>query len=105
MNICIEYLYRDAHNYKNWGSVIFTNTRCTSTQELERDIRKNLIDGNFFIAEDLGIPTLYNTSFDPSVDHGWHEYHAIHQTDNESEHRDIDEIFFLLAESTKKALQ
>ena len=79
MNILFEYLYRDAGNFKNWGEVIFSNKSNIPLAEIETEIRTNLIDGQFFVAEEVGVPTLY---FDERTedDHGWHEFDGVEET-------------------------
>lgn len=102
MNICIEYLYRDADNYKNWGRFVCQNSNDTPIAELISSFRETLIDGEFFVAEDVGIPILYFNHFDPNSGHGWHEFHDIYPVDDAAEGRDISAILALLAKSSKK---
>lgn len=69
-----DYLYRDASNYKSWGSLLLEG-RATET-ELEQ-LRARLESGEFFIAEQVGIPPLYaelwQFSDGPTEDdHVWH---------------------------------
>lgn len=73
-----EYLYRDAGNYKAWGSVLLTGT-VTPVQEAE--FRKLLDGGEFFVAEKVGIPPLnrelWTWSGGPTEgDHGFHEFYG-----------------------------
>jgi hypothetical protein len=68
MPIRFEYLYRCAGNYKEWGEVLLSNPEHRPLDELEAEIRSNLIDGEFFIAEQIGIPTLYFDETDPELD-------------------------------------
>jgi len=42
MNIIFEYLYRDAGNNKNFGSVIFSNHKGLSVEEIGAKIRADL---------------------------------------------------------------
>jgi hypothetical protein len=74
-----EYLYRDAANYKAWGQLLlsgqFTNDQIA--QMLSR-----FDSGEFFIAEQIGIPTLHQELWQysngpTSDDHAWHSFHAI----------------------------
>jgi len=80
MNIELEYLYRDAGNNKIWSSVVFGNSNKSDIAELERKIRATLIDGDWFVAEKLGVPPLKFKTSDESLDHGWHEFHQVSLT-------------------------
>ena len=71
-----DYLYRDASNYKGYGSVLLWGE---ATPENEAAIRAVLIDGMYFEAERVGVPTLYHlvrgdAEPDGDEDHGWHEF-------------------------------
>ena len=74
-----DYCYRDASNYKAWGSLLLQGA-CSSS-DIE-GLRNQLDSGEFFIAEQLGIPPLYAElwalSGGPSVDdHVWHTFYAL----------------------------
>ncbi|MFL9844177.1 hypothetical protein [Flavobacterium rhizosphaerae] len=78
-NIKLNYLYRDASNYKQYGSVVFANTNNIAAKTINNIIKSNLIDGEFFVAEAWEIPVLY---FDNIIDadHNWHEFQNIEVT-------------------------
>jgi hypothetical protein len=80
-NIKFHYLYRDAGNYKNFGSVVLVNPENLSLAEFENRLRANLIDDIWFYAEDWGLPNLrpHLTIHDPT----WHELLSIEFTDDE----------------------
>jgi hypothetical protein len=74
-----DYLYRDASNYKAWGSLLLEGS---ATKEDIGELRARLDGGEFFIAEQVGIPTLYaelwKLSDGPSDDdHVWHTFHEL----------------------------
>lgn len=74
-----EYLYRDASNYKSWGTLLLKGT--ASSADIE-EIKNSFESGEFFIAEQLGIPTLYAELWEfsngPSIDdHVWHTFYAL----------------------------
>ncbi|MDX2208041.1 MAG: hypothetical protein SFU57_10385 [Gemmatimonadales bacterium] len=80
-----EYLYRDASNYKAWGSVLLDGQATSAT---EAAIRARLIDGTWFVAERIGVPTLYRlvwgaTGPDEDEDHVWHEFVGLVATGQE----------------------
>ena len=74
-----EYLYRDAGNYKTWGSLLLEGASHTD------DITKlcaSFDGGEFFNAEQLGIPSLrerlwVGTGGPTEDDHAWHEFAGI----------------------------
>ncbi len=74
--IAFEYRYRDAGNFKASGRVLLQG----NLSESERgEIIARLEDGEFFIAEQVGIPTLYDQLYainggPNDDDHCWHEF-------------------------------
>lgn len=99
MNVKFEYLYRDASNYKNWGEVIFSNKCGLEIKVIEIQIENDLVDNQFFIAEQLDLPVLYFDKYDLEMDHSWHEFSSISECENRSndmKDRDIREIIELL---------
>ena len=72
-SIIFNYLYRDSSNYKNFGCVDFSNPDNIPIEKIEAAIQSNLIDGEFFVAEDWGLPTLYFEDWTED-DHKWHEF-------------------------------
>jgi hypothetical protein len=74
-----DYLYRDASNYKAWGSLLLEGG---ATKEDIGVLRTRLDSGEFFIAEQVGVPALYaelwKLSDGPSDDdHVWHTFHEL----------------------------
>lgn len=107
MNICVEYLYRDAANYKSWGEVVFRNEGDLDILKIEEKIRAALIDREFFVAEKVGVPVLYFESRDDELDHQWHEYSAVTSSNNpitDIANRDIAEFVNLL-DAVRKGLE
>ena len=72
----LEYMYRDAGNYKAWGKLLLSG----SVSEQDNDnLIQCLESGQFFVAEQVGVPTLYKELWQlnggPNKDdHGWHEF-------------------------------
>ena len=83
MSLCFEYLYRDSGNYKNWGEVVFSNVNNYEISELVELIRKSLIDREFFVVENCGIPALYFEPYNRDLDHDWHEFSSLNLCDME----------------------
>ena len=95
MNIQFEYLYRDAGNNKKWGDVIFSNLENIEVATINQKIKKNLIDHEFFVAENVGVPDLHFSQHIETLDHGWHEFYNFIATDiepNDVQNRDIIEF-------------
>lgn len=92
MNVCLNYLYRDAGNYKNWGEVIFTNKTDMDLNLLELKIRNVLIESEFFIAEMVNLKILKFPIHSKELDHDWHEFYSVEHTEeaiNDKKKRDV----------------
>lgn len=75
-NICFRYLYRDASNYKQHGEAVFTNHRRVPIQEIEKQIRVFLMDGEYFIARQVNLEErFFDALYDD--DHPWHEFSRV----------------------------
>jgi len=77
------YLYRDASNYKGWGSVA---VRGEASEANDAAIREVMIDGLWFDAERAGLPTLFHLAagargFDSELDHPLHEFVGLERAD------------------------
>ena len=104
MNIRLNYLYRDAGNFKNWSEVIFTNKNNIELKLLEQKVRKILIDGEFFIAEIAGLKNLNFPEYIRELDHGWHEFSSFEDTEgniNDKNNRDVNDFIVDLQSATK----
>lgn len=71
-----DYMYRDASNFKAFGTVILQGSVSAADQEIVKD---RLCGSEFFIAEQVAVPPLcselYRWSDGPTVsDHCWHEF-------------------------------
>jgi hypothetical protein len=78
MTTAFEYRYRDASNYKASGRILLNGRLSDVGRALIID---SLEDGEFFVAEQVGIPPLYEALYQLSDgptedDHGWHEFVA-----------------------------
>ena len=81
-NIKLNYLYRDGSNYKQFGYVVFSNPNKVEVKIIRAIINESLIDGEFFIADKWGMPSLF-FEMQNEDDHEWHEFESIEIT-NES---------------------
>ena len=74
-----EYLYRDAGNWKAWGQLVLEG----APDDMEvSSLCASLESGQFFIAEQLGIPTLFQAfraqyGGPTRDDHPWHEFAGV----------------------------
>jgi hypothetical protein len=79
-----NYLYRDASNYKAWGRIALDGE--VAREQWEAALAK-LDGGEFFVAEQLGVPPLYQALYKwsagpTSADHCWHTFLDIEVVDN-----------------------
>jgi len=76
MNTHLEYLYRDAGNYKRFNDVVVAGV------VKKGDIERYLYEHQFFIPSEVGLPDLQ-----PEVltldDHIWHEIVGLEETADE----------------------
>jgi hypothetical protein len=89
--VLLEYRYRDAANFKALGRVKLKGT--LSASECSEIVSK-LEDGELFIAEQVGIPPLYESLYEYSngptpSDHCWHEFVAIHDCPDRGDDEDF----------------
>lgn len=80
-----EYLYRDASNYKVWGEVLLSGV---PSQDDIAALRARLESGEYFVAEQVGIPALCKELWDlsggpASDDHALHELVNLRQASAE----------------------
>ena len=78
-----EYRYRDAANFKVSGCLVLCGTL---THDEMREVRTRLSGDGMFIAEQLGVPPLYEQLYQWSdgptgSDHCWHEFVGISVVD------------------------
>ena len=76
MLTAFDYLYRDAGNFKAFGSVLLDGPVTNADEEL---VRQHLDGSEYFIAEQVGVPPLYDQLYGWSdgptaSDHCWHEF-------------------------------
>ena len=100
MNIKFSYLYRDGANYKYFNEVVFSNPNEIPLEKIDAIIRANLIDGCWFVAKEWNLPDMHYKEYawDNDIDHGWHEFEFVEETDKlESEAVLIDEFLRQIA--------
>src|SRR5688572_2337555 len=97
MNVKINYLYRDAGNYKLFGHEVFLNPDSLPIEEVERKIRSALIDGEYFDPVQWKMPILRFSEWNNDLDHFWNEFESVEETDEEVQKgRSLTELFYLV---------
>jgi hypothetical protein len=81
-NICFNYLYRDAGNYKQWGAIIFSNPEEYTLQKTLTLLTSAFLPDGIFSARQVRIPELfmYSRGNATSDDHCFHEFYSIEFT-------------------------
>lgn len=93
MNLLIHYVHQPDEETTNKGQVVFSNPNNKSMGWIEAEMNKNLIGGDFFVPNRLGIPALDGTSVDDVNDSDYHEPVEFEFTDAEpTDLRSIDEF-------------
>ena len=82
-NIQLNYLYRDAGNFKLHGATVFSNPEDIPVSEIEKQIKSRLIDGEFFEPSKWGVAPLGFETWNDELDHSWNEYESIQITSEE----------------------
>jgi hypothetical protein len=99
-NIRFAYMYRDASNYKQHGEVIFSNETQLIAEEVEKQIRSFLNDGEYFIARQIHLEErFFDAPYDD--DHPWHEFVRAEATDDptfDPDHKDKRDITEFLSD-------
>jgi hypothetical protein len=80
VNLELHYLYRDAGNFKSFGSVIVSNPDSIAVKEAESRLRECLIDRLYFVADLVQLPSLFPSPRIEALDHSWHEFEAVEET-------------------------
>lgn len=81
----MEYLYRDANNFKAFGQLLLTGKASDSGFS---EIKTSLDSGEYFVAEQVDIPPLYSllwrySNGPTNADHAYHEFIEIRSATNE----------------------
>lgn len=75
----IEYLYRDAANYKIYEESIIENPKNLSLTDFEKWFRNQLIDGLYFVPHDFGLVKPQFPTYNPELDHDWCEFISLRE--------------------------
>lgn len=72
--IILEYLYRDAGNYKLYEKALIENPNKLLLPEFEKWFRSQLIDELYFDPHNFGITKPHFSNYYPELDHDWCEF-------------------------------
>ena len=102
MNILFCYKYRDGANYKQYNEIVFSNPLKREVKEIEIRIKEKLIDGLWFVADKWDIPNQFFKEYiwDNEIDHNWHEFDGIKETEEEVTEKNTIEDFILAIKKT-----
>jgi len=107
MNVKLNYLYRDAGNYKSWGYLIFRNPEGLLINDIEHRLRQSFFQHDLFIASQIGVLEvfLFGTDNATEDDICFHEFDSVELTNdasNDQGNRTISE-FLQVVELTAAA--
>jgi len=91
-NIQFDYLFRDEDNYKEFGSVVFSNPQKLTIDFVETQIKKHLIEGAWFNPDQWHIPrfSFHQISLFGINELVWYEFDNISYTKTPPTHQSID---------------
>ena len=106
-NIKLNYLYRDAGNYKKWSSVVFSNPDGLPLESATKALRRAFSQECLFIASQVRIPEcfLFAEGRVNSDDHCFHEFDGIEasfEPPDDSYSRSISEFIAEVEAETKR---
>src|SRR5262249_17042651 len=85
-NIRFDYQYRDAGGSKTCNFVVFANPDDLCVEDIRRRIENALQETEFFIVDQVRIPEMFlytNGSPDAELDHCFHHFDSVEETDND----------------------
>ena len=102
MNVQFNYLYRDAGNSQQFGRMVFTNQSNLPITVIEAAIKESLITEQYFYVNEWQLPDLHFYKWDNDLDHTWHEFESIEETNEVAEGKDIAEFLNNIATLKKQ---
>jgi len=102
-NIKFSYTYRDAGGSKKYGEVIFSTEHTIDINTTNSEIRRHLIDGEFFYPDQLAIPSIHFETYIAEIDHDWYFFEGIEITsESATDTRTFQEFLSQLKHFAKK---
>jgi hypothetical protein len=90
-NIRFNYFYRDADNYKLFGSEVFSNPLKLDAKRVASTIKLNLIDNQFFYPTEWKLPLLSAEDGWGMDETDWCEFESVEETEEEGSQGSISE--------------
>lgn len=100
MNIKLSYLYRDGANYKQYNEEVYANENDLTLHYIMETLRSSLIEGEWFYAKDWDLKDMHHFAYDPEIDHDYHEFGCIEETDEHVTKYDIQKLLNMLPKMT-----
>jgi len=96
--IRFNYLHRDSGNWKKFGCKLFSNPEHLSLEDIEKKVRQNLIDQEYFYPDQVGIKKFkFHRYLD---DYSWYEFESVELLNNlyplKKEFKSISNFLLLL---------
>jgi hypothetical protein len=101
MNVKLEYMYRDAGNYKRHGEVVFSNKNDIPISTVKDIILNNLIEGEWFQPTLWNLPDLHFDDWDDELDVPYHEFICIEETTEQAASYDVQLLIEVIDNSKK----
>ena len=80
-NTEFSFLYRDAANYKTFGSVVYTNSENTPLAHIRKTILASCNPGGNFDPRHWAIPNIRTQPYNPEPVHDWFEFEMVEETE------------------------
>jgi hypothetical protein len=103
-NVKFAYLYRDAGNYKEWATVVFSNPAHLTPSAITSDLKRAFLPDGLFIAHQICVPEVLpygNLTLD---DHCFHEFDSVELTTDPPNDRLERSIGEFLIDVTREAM-
>src|ERR1700686_1520185 len=99
-NLRFKYMYRDGANYKNWGTVIFSNPEGLSLASIQARLQIAFLVDSTFVADQVRIPEvfLYPEWRIDENDHCLHELGSVAETSDPADDKHARSILTFVLE-------
>jgi hypothetical protein len=78
-----------------------------SLAEIETKLQQSLIDGMYFVAEEVNLPELQQYDYNSALDHDWHEFEGVEYCEELGEEitrRDISHLLLSMERMQKSSI-
>jgi hypothetical protein len=106
-NIKLNYLYRDAGNYKKWADAVFSNPERLKPELITKDLRDAFLQDGLFIAHQVRLPEAFFFTREDATsdDHCFHEFASAEislEPPNDPHSRSISQFIAEVKEEAKR---